>query len=490
MAIEKILQTRIMNKVDTLENWNKSTLTIKQGEICFATVAASAGTGLTEPVVMAKIGTSEEKTFSELPWSFYAKASDVLEAAKDSEKLTAFINNVIADAKLGTTDDLNALAERVDTLEGDEATEGSVAKAIKDAIDALDLPNTYVAIKEGKSLVDDDEITKLEGVSEGANKVEASETNGNIKIDGVETVVYTHPAKHAIDDVTGLQDAIDNAKKAGTDAQANLDIETQARIDADSALDERVKAVEDMFGDGEGTVEAQIEAAVAIEKARAEEVEAGLQTQINTIMNNPDTKDVIDSIAEFTQYVADHGTIAEGMRSDINKNKEDIATNAGDIDSLEGRMDTAEEIIDTLGTMSTKSADDYYTKEEADATFTDSTEVDGQIDAKIEALKLGTMSKETASDYYTKEEADATFTDSTEVDGQIDAKIEALKLPDTYQAKGDYATAEQGSKADTALQEISTTENGGLKVTNKNQIDIDDTVVFVFDCGNSEVTAE
>jgi hypothetical protein len=35
--------------------------------------------------------------------------------------------------------------------------------------------------------------TKIEGISTGANKVEASTTNGNIKIDGVETTVYTHP---------------------------------------------------------------------------------------------------------------------------------------------------------------------------------------------------------------------------------------------------------------------------------------------------------
>lgn len=48
-----------------------------------------------------------------------------------------------------------------------------------------------------------------------------------------------------------------------------------------------------------------------------------------------------------------------------------------------------------------------------------------------------------------------------------------------------YATAEQGAKADTALQTITTTANGGLKVTGVNQIDIDDEVTFVFDCGDS-----
>ena len=63
--------------------------------------------------------------------------------------------------------------------------------------------------------------------------------------------------------------------------------------------------------------------AIAAEKERAEGVEESLQTQINTIMNNPDAEGAINSINEFTQYVKDHGTIAEGMRTDINKNKED-----------------------------------------------------------------------------------------------------------------------------------------------------------------------
>ena len=49
-----------------------------------------------------------------------------------------------------------------------------------------------------------------------------------------------------------------------------------------------------------------------------------------------------------------------------------------------------------------------------------------------------------------------------------------------------YATAAQGAKADTALQSITTTENGGLKVTG-NQIDIDEAITFIFDCGNATI---
>lgn len=59
-----------------------------------------------------------------------------------------------------------------------------------------------------------------------------------------------------------------------------------------------------------------------------------------------------------------------------------------------------------------------------------------------------------------------------------------------YTESSAYATAAQGTKADSALQEIKTTANGGLKVTNKNQIDIDTNVVFVFNCGSSSTLVD
>lgn len=43
-----------------------------------------------------------------------------------------------------------------------------------------------------------------------STKVEASETNGNIKVDGQEVIVYTHPDKHDIADVDGLQQIIND----------------------------------------------------------------------------------------------------------------------------------------------------------------------------------------------------------------------------------------------------------------------------------------
>lgn len=78
--------------------------------------------------------------------------------------------------------------------------------------------------EEGKSLIADSEIARLAGMSDGANKTEASETNGSIKIDGEEVVVYTHPDKHAIADVDGLQAALDSkvASVAAGDASITV----------------------------------------------------------------------------------------------------------------------------------------------------------------------------------------------------------------------------------------------------------------------------
>lgn len=419
MATEKILNTRIGLKIDTLENWSKSTLALKPGEVAFATVAATAGTGLTEPVVMMKIGEDGVKTFNDIEYNFYAKASDVLAACKSEEGLKAFVNGVIADAGIASNDAMEALAGRVTdtetaitTLNGDAETAGSVAKAIKDAIDALDLANTYVA-KEGYVAYTQDEKDKLAGVSTGANKVEASETNGNIKIDGVETVVYTHPEKHTIDDVTGLQDALDGkqaagdyaaevhthtkeditdfahthvaaditdlddtikaydyatkteaqgyadakdeaiaaAKKAGDDAQDAIDAYIESnntalagvKTTAEQGVADAAKVAGDLathISDADGKFETKDDASAKLTEAKGytdTEIER-VQTQINTIMNNPDTEGVINSINEFTQYITEHGEIAEGFRTDIDKNKEDIAANAGRLDAVEAEM--------------------------------------------------------------------------------------------------------------------------------------------------------
>ena len=97
---EKILNTRIQSKIDTLENWNKSDIGLLKGEIAIATVAAEAGNGLTEPVYMIKVGEDGIKTFKDLEWNLYAKASDVLAACKDEIAFSELVNDMVLNSDL------------------------------------------------------------------------------------------------------------------------------------------------------------------------------------------------------------------------------------------------------------------------------------------------------------------------------------------------------------------------------------------------------
>ena len=55
-------------------------------------------------------------------------------------------------------------------------------------------PADFVAAETGKRLMTNAESEKLKGISAGATKTAASETNGHITIDGVDTTVYTEPS--------------------------------------------------------------------------------------------------------------------------------------------------------------------------------------------------------------------------------------------------------------------------------------------------------
>lgn len=61
----------------------------------------------------------------------------------------------------------------------------------------------------GESLIADTEKTRLQGMATNATKVEDSIINGNIKINGVEDVVYTLP--NNIETITGSQSKVDTA---------------------------------------------------------------------------------------------------------------------------------------------------------------------------------------------------------------------------------------------------------------------------------------
>ena len=264
------------------------------------------------------------------------------------------------------------------------------------------------------------------------------------------------------------------AKAAAAKAQADIDAFFAAADKGEAALD-TLKEIQDFLaGDSEGAV-----------KELLDDV-AGLTGTIESIL-------IGNTIVGFAQ-TADTALEASGLNDrgkvEVKGIKVDNAVNA---DLLAGMThDNYLQKIEAPG------YNDILTKTSAATLYQPA----GEYASAAQGAKADTAVQPAAlNDYYTKSAADAEFMNSSETDSAIDAKITALNLGTTYEpigaetrAKdyadglaGNYATTAQGAKADSALQEIKTTENGGLKVTNKNQIDIDENVVFVFNCGSSTV---
>ena len=614
MATEKIISTRILNKVDTLENWNKSTLPLKKGEIAIATVAATAGTGLTEPVCMIKIGEDGVKTFKELPWNVYAKASDVIAAAKSESALTTFVNNVIAGAGIATDAALKTLTTRVGTAENDiDALEGlvgekAVATQISDAIAALKLADTYevkgeaakvqnaldsykasndtaiAGIKTGDVINDfksvETELGKKQAAGDYATKAEAqgyadakddaiaaakkAGTDAQADVDALKAKVGAVPDnKTVVQMITDAQTAAtydDAAVKADikknkediaavstlvgdtavasqistavadaktelkgstsdTDASATIAGAKKYADKLDTAMDARVDALESAVGEG-GSVAAQITAEIAkldkADKAVAGKYVSAVSEEDGVItVVRADLPDYTNTYAakEHNHAIAD----VIGLQTALGDK-----ANATDVNTLSGKVSTligedtdksirtianeelaaqlipegAKDSLDTLQEIAAwiqKHPDDASAMSAAISALEEKVgdkTVSAQITEAINALKAGDIKN--AVDRIAALETDThTHANKALLDTYTQTEV---NLADAVAKKHSHANAAEldkfadGDKAklDTAVQSI--TAGTGLKATKTGTdvaVDIDDTVVFIFDCGDS-----
>ena len=271
-------------------------------------------------------------------------------------------------AEKANADDIDALEGRMDTAEGKIADleAASATHATKDELNGVDAKFANYKTAADQKAIDDEQDRRL-GVIEGdylkAADIANFETKANVKKVADDLAAYVESNDAAV---------ADRYTKSEADAKFALIADAYD----DTALSNRVKAIEDDYLKAEhktaleGLISAEqqraegiegglrtdvdaikadylkasdkteLEGKITAEENRAKGVEESLQTQINTIMNNPDTEGVINSINEFTQYISDHGEIAEGFRVDIDKNKEDIAAHAGRLDAVEAEMES------------------------------------------------------------------------------------------------------------------------------------------------------
>ena len=141
------------------------------------------------------VGTLPEGATSTTVVAYITEAINALsigDYAKTTE-VTAAINTALAD--YAKTSDVNTgLGKKADKVA--KATNGNFAALDADGNlkDSGKKAADFVSAEAGKRLMTDAEGTKLKDVADGATKVEASKTNGNVKINGTETKVYTEPS--------------------------------------------------------------------------------------------------------------------------------------------------------------------------------------------------------------------------------------------------------------------------------------------------------
>ena len=180
---EKILNTRIQLKYDSYENWSKidvegqgANLVLKEGEIgiCYIPEKTVIDGVKNPPHVMMKVGDGSTP-FASLKW-LSARAADVEEWAKaetkpvySAEEITG-IGEYIAkyvDEELGISVDTNTVYQIVKVDDNHYKLQSKAA-----GTDAwADVANSEIVIPE-------------------STKVETSDINGNIKVDGEEVKVY------------------------------------------------------------------------------------------------------------------------------------------------------------------------------------------------------------------------------------------------------------------------------------------------------------
>ena len=141
------------------------------------------------------VGTLPEGATSTTIVAYITEAINALsigDYAKTTE-VTAAINTALA-AYAKTSDVNTSLAKKADKVAN--ATNGHFAglDANGNLTDSGKKASDFVAAEAGKRLMTNAEGTKLGGIADGATKVEASTTNGNVKINGTEVTVYTEPA--------------------------------------------------------------------------------------------------------------------------------------------------------------------------------------------------------------------------------------------------------------------------------------------------------
>lgn len=347
-----------------------------------------------------------------------------------------------ADAKFALITDAyddTVLAGRVSTLETNSAT-----KTELNNVDAKFAGYNTTAVQKGIDDAQDARIKAIEDTYLDADDIANFETKENVK--------------KVADDLAGYVES-NNEALAGVKATADKAAEDIA------ALGNTYATITELNKTNEAVTNLQTNSATKTEltdglatKADKTAFEA-IETKVNNFFaEDAAVNDVIDTLVEITNYIAN--------------DKEGAADISSRLGNLEGKVDVAK-VSEAIAAA---------VKGEADR----ATEAEGNLEDRIEVIENAgyATTREVATAKSEAIAAAATDAATKASNAETNAKSYADSLADNY------ATAAQGALADTALQEVKAAADGGLKVTNKNEIAINDSVTFILYGGSASELIE
>ena len=489
----KTFNTRLKLKYDTYTNWHTKNPVLLAGELAICVVPANSNQATNEPAVLMKCGDGTSK-FNELGW-ISGLSADVYGWAKSENKPTYSANEItgLSDYISGEIQDTNTVFK----LESD-AKNGR-----KFYLYSREINGSWGTTPVSTIEIPETVYTLATGTANGTVKFNGSD----VAVKGLGSAAYTNAnaydaagsAKTAEDNAKAHADgkdvAIAAAKKAGDDAQADVDAlagkvgtvpesktVVQMIADAqaaatydDTALKNRVSATETAIdtlnGTGAGSVKKQVADAVA-----------GIVA---------DAPEAYDTLKEISDWITDHADDASAMNTQINANKSAIEklngsnTSDGSVakavkdaqDALQANIDTKVDKVSGKGL----STNDYTTAEKNKLSgIAEGAQVNVIETVKVNGVALTPSSKAVNVSVPTGalaskdkvSETDLVDALATKINGKLDASAVTGDLL-THNAS-EFAAA--GHNHDTVYSKL----DHNHKIENLEQ-----TAYIVFDCGTA-----
>lgn len=437
---DKILNTRILLKHATLDEWNSSSLILKKGEVAFATIPTVEGSTL-EPV-MFKVGDGS-KTFAQLDWAS-AKAADVYGWAKaaglpvDTTKAPegqfvegfAWENNKLVPKFRGFITEINEANK--------DKLDAPTTKAVKDYVDA--------------------EVQKA--VSGG--------------VEGLATEQYVDDAITALSADGGAIKAVADDLAAHKQAFGEFQTaNTQAIADAVAAEAEIARAAEKANADAIDAIEADyLKAADLNDYAKTADVP-------NIKVNNAGTADKVANALTVGSKTYDGSAAVEVTASDLGLESAmhfvgaftEAPANPKPGDVYLNTATKKEYVYDTTNGWVELGDEGSYALRTVTITGTDGLTGGGDLTAN-RTIGLSENTKSSLAKADSALQAADIVGKADKVTGATANNFAGLdangNLIDSGKKAADFATAAQGAKADTAVQSVtlaSGTNNGTLKLT-------------------------